>query len=184
MYEGQCPAVALSRAEFWLSCGWAECARQFSARAVILGPRRNIRSARDEAIDTTLERDATHLLFMDDDILVPRTVLPALLAQRKPIIGGLVHKDNGDPLVWVDAGDGEIPYYSHPRQGAFECAAVAAGVMLIEVGVLKKLRPLRRWLFNYDETGRTMDVRFCRMARGAGFSVWCWPDVLCQQVQH
>ena len=56
--------------------------------------------------------------------------------------------------------------------------------MLIRVDVLKVLAAQHRWLFNYDETGRSMDVTFCRMARAAGFGVYCWPDIPCTQVKH
>lgn len=173
----------------------------YKARPYTIGPRENIRMGRDRAICEAMGEGATHVLFMDDDMLVPPDILQRLLEVDKPIVGGLTHRDNGDPLVWraITEGDDsaalsiyagydveEVSWKDHPKTEAFECAAIAAGCMLIQVDVfkeLKKAEPLR-WLFNYDETSRSMDVNFCRSARAAGFTVWCWPGRPCIQIKH
>lgn len=199
IYHALPPAVYFNRIYFWQQCFALQVSRDIRVKPIVMGPRRAIRSARDLAKVTAFEMDATHVLFLDDDIRVPPTLLEHLLAVDKPIVGGLIHRDDGVPIVFRDLGlkddaaaieiyagepIGEVPWMDHPKQGAFECAAVAAGAMLIQVPVLRKLAENHRWLFNYDETSRSMDVRFCRMARDAGFSVWCWPDEPCTQIQH
>jgi hypothetical protein len=173
---------------------------KYRARPYTIGPRENIRTARDKAIRVALQENATHLFFLDDDILTPPAIIPALLALDKPIVGALVHRDNGDPLVWreprasdpiagiqaylnSDADIGEILWRDHPKTGVFECAATAVGCMMIKVEVIQSLNDTR-WVFNYDETERSMGVRFCRFAQKHGWTVWCAPDVLCKQVQH
>jgi GT2 family glycosyltransferase len=163
----------------------------------VLGPKHAIRGARDLAIRKALELKATHLFFLDDDITTPRDILARLLECDKPIVGALVHRDNGDPLVWrepkisdpigaiqsyldTDQDIGELVWYDHPKTGVFECAAVAVGCMLIKTEVLQSLNDTR-WIFNYDETERSMGVRFCRFAQKHGWTVWCLPDSECVQ---
>lgn len=192
IYHAMPPQVYFNRIAFWKDVYGDEEQGFYKTNPMILGPRRNIRSARDLAIRKALEMKATHVFFMDDDILVPPQILGVLLRLDKPIVGGLIHKDDGTPIVFYDRMPerlyepdcGELPWLYHPREGAFECAAVAAGCMLIQSEVLHNLLETDRWAFTYDETERSMDVRFCRKARKAGFSVWCWPDVPCQQIRH
>lgn len=226
IYQALPPQVYYNRIAFWKTV-FANDEEQgfYRAKPMVMGPRRGIRSARDLAIDAVVEQKATHLLFLDDDILTCDDILAQLLAVDKPIVGGLIHRDDWMPIVFRDVtlvdnpgaieayvGEevGEVVWQDHPKEGAFECAAVGAGCMLIQADVLRSLlNPIakivdlicqychrvgfhapdcpvepRRFLFNYDETGRTMDVRFCRMARNAGFSVWCWPDKPCKQIAH
>lgn len=196
IYHAMPPKVYFNRILFWKD------EHDFKLRPYVMGPRQNIRKARALAIETAIAIEATHLLFVDDDILLPDGIVSQLLAVDRPIVGGLIHRDSGEPLVWREprmtddmgainayAGHdlGELVWTDHPKKGAFECAAVAAGCMLIQVHVLKHLllrKGDRRWLFNYDETERSMDVRFCRMARQNEFGVWCWPDDPCIQIQH
>lgn len=181
IYSAMRPEVYANRLEFWAYMSKHSGARLIS---LILGPRRSIRSARQIAVQMAMEKAASHLFFMDDDILVQPDILQQLLRVDKPIVGGLMHRDDGDPIVFQEASIGEVAWRDHPKSGAFECLAVGAGCMLIRREVLETLSPRRRFLFNYDESERSMDVLFCRMARDAGFSVWCWPDDPCTQVRH
>jgi len=190
IYTAMTPDVYMNRIEFWKTV-WGNDVPQgfYRAMPLVMGPRRNIRSARDIAIRKALELDATHLFFLDDDIKVTPQILDVLLRQDKAIIGGLIHKDDGTPVIFADSPDGEVQWLSHPKSGSFECAAIGAGCMLISVAVLKRLMGLcqekpAQWLFNYDHTKRSMDVLFCRLARSCGFTVWCWPDIPCTQIVH
>lgn len=191
------PRIYFNRLEFWKHCWSPSTASraQFVARPIVIGPKRNIRAARDEAVQAALSTNATHLFFIDDDILVPPNILEELLKADKDIIGGLMHNDKGDPIVFQDffESDGkggllitETFYENHPKSGVFQCTAIGTGCMLIKVNVLKTLhnsRPDIRFLFNYDHTARSMDVNFCRLARSEGFTVWCWPDIPCEQMK-
>lgn len=205
IYHGLRPDVYANRVEFWQE---TFSDKDYTVQSLVMGPRRPIRSARHYAIEKAIERKATHLLFLDDDILVPPTILECLLDVDEDIVGGLMHRDDGTPIVFqafsevrgmwvkdsggighsVDISDGgEVPWLDHPKTGAFECAAVGAGCMLIRVDVLRKMTSSLAepgFLFNYDATARSMDVLFCRKARQQGFSVWCWPVVPCIQVKH
>jgi len=185
IYTAMRPDVYFNRIAFWKSV-WANDVAQgfYDARAVVMGPRRAIRDARDLALQMALQNKATHLFFMDDDILVPPHILDVLHRADRAIVGGLIHKDDGTPIVFKEEGDGEVPWLDHPKKGIFECAAVGAGCMLIQTEVLQAIKFRQNWVFNYDKTRRTMDVLFCRQARQLGFGVACWPDIPCVQVQH
>lgn len=189
IYSAMRPDVYFNRIAFWKTV-WANDIPQgfYDARAVVMGPRQSIRNARDTAIRMALQNRATHLFFMDDDILVPDQILNVLQQAKRPIIGGLIHKDDGTPIVFKEEGNGEVPWIDHPRKGIFECAAVGSGCMLIQTEVLQAIQSdnlnADDWIFNYDHTRRTMDVIFCRRARQLGFPVACWPDIPCVQVQH
>lgn len=200
IYHAMRPEVYFNRIEFWKDVFGDMEQGLFSAKSLVLGPRRAIRSARDEAIKTAIQQNATHLFFLDDDILVTPQILGVLLQADKHIIGGLMHRDDGVPIMFrdppidpippgysADGEFGELLWLDHPTEGIFTCSAVGAGCMLIRVDTLIALRaelPEPKYLFNYDSTSRSMDVNFCRTAKKSGFGVWCWPDVPCTQVKH
>lgn len=199
IYQALVPDVYHNRIWFWRDVWVKDAIQRYHARPITLGPRRAIRSARDVAIREAIANGATHVMFLDDDIKTPPDILSLLLDANKPIIGGLIHRDDGAPIVFrlgtetdnseamlLYAGHevGETVWRDHPKTGVFGCAAVGAGCMLIRAEVLHNIIETDRWAFNYDDTERSMDVRFCRRARKAGFSVWCYPDKPCEQIKH
>lgn len=192
IYEGMKPAVYFNRISFW---GCTADGRKtklpdgkhtvnFVVKPMVMGPRKAIRIARAEAIVAALDNRCSHLLFIDDDVLVPQDILSRMLMVDADIVGGLMNRDDGTPLVFKAMPDGgEVPWLDHPKDAAFECAAVAAGCMLIKTKVLRAMAT-EGWVFNYDESSRSMDVRFCRNAGALGFEVWCLPNPPCEQVKH
>jgi hypothetical protein len=101
IYSAMPPSVYFNRIAFWKET-FAEDERGFGpnhVRSMVIGPRNGIRIARDKAVRAALEHKATHLFFMDDDILVPPDILSNLLAVDQPIVGGLIHRDNGGSVA-------------------------------------------------------------------------------------
>ena len=114
IYSALRPDVYFNRLHFWKAAwGWEPSPHpmrwvrgngevtpddfQYTARTTVMGPRRGIRDARDRAIAMAIAEGATHLFFLDDDILVPPQILTELLLCDKPIVGGLMHRDDGHP---------------------------------------------------------------------------------------
>lgn len=189
IYHAHPHLVYSNRIQFWMEAGRINAIPvENQYRWMVIGPRVSIRTARDKAIRTAIEKRASHLLFLDDDILVPPDIITQLLQVDKPIVGVSLLKDDGTKIVFKDTIDQgewtETAWQDHPTDGPFECAALGAGVMLIQIGVLTTLIQSYRWLFTYDDSERSMDVLFCRKARAAGFSVWCEPRVPCEQLIH
>lgn len=193
IYHALEPLVYGNRIKFWDDV-LGRCGRQglYDANSLILGPRRNIRSARAEAIRIAREKKASHIFFLDDDVLVPEHILELLLRVDQDIVGGLMHKDDGNPIVFrKELWDGLPAHWTDYPQTLqpFECGGVGAGCMLIKISVFDRLDTASpnygdMWYFNYDETGKSMDIRFCRNAMSVGAKVWCVPFPECQQLSH
>lgn len=153
----------------------------YYASHMVVGPRRAPRNIRNEAARTALASGATHLFFLDDDIIVEPRILDTLVVVDKPIVGALLYNSEGLPLVWDGDDESEITFPDYPRTGAFPCWAVALGAMLIKTEVFKALPPPWFW---FDKTLRTMDVNFCRSAQEAGIEVWCSASPQSRQIIH
>lgn len=148
------------------------------------GPRKSIREIRNRSVEEAIAKEATHLFLLDDDIIPFPHILDSLLEVDRPIVGGLIHNTNGDPLVWEgNSREGEWFYRNHPICEPFQCWAVASGAMLIQVPILTKLAWPWFW---FERTGRTMDVNFCRAINGSigDGSVWCDGRMTCGQIDH
>lgn len=142
-------------------------------------------------VHQALTQEATHILFVDSDMVFPPESLHRLLSHRVPIVGctysqrreprGFTHvstQDNWDvgPLI--------------PKSNLFEVKSMGMGLCLVETSVFKALP--RPW-FKTEYTGALLpdgsdhhlseDVYFFTKAREAGWSVWCdWE--LSQSVTH
>ncbi len=159
----------------------AVAGRPYGAGQFVEGPRKSPRLIRNAAVKLLLESEATHLFFLDDDMIVKPNIVGLLLAADKPIVGALVHRNDGSPLVWERHFDGERPMYGHPATGVFPCYAVALGAMMIKREVFEEMR--EPWFF-FERNGRTMDVNFCKEARAVDFLSWCSADAACGQILH
>jgi glycosyltransferase involved in cell wall biosynthesis len=205
IYHALVPLVYGNRIKFWKNVFIGEYVAEqlvaefgvvsntvvsYDVNSLIMGPRRNIRSARATAIKMAREKKASHVLFIDDDILVPEDILERLLRVDKDIVGGLMHRDDGMPIVFTKPPEGWLHWEDHPKDRPFQCGGVGAGCMLIKTSVFDKIDKLsvglqcRIWYFTYDQGPASMDLLFCRTAIRAGCEVWCLPDPPCQQLSH
>lgn len=196
IYQALVPLVYANRIQFWKNVWGNDVIQAFyDANSLIMGPRRNIRSGRAEAIRIAREKKASHILFLDDDVETPDHILQLLLDVDQDIVGGLMYKDDGNPIVFRKELIGGLAshWFDHPKPYPFECGGVGAGCMLIRTSVfdrwdqafpVRKVPGAHRWYFNYDDTGMSMDIRFCRTAMAVGASVWCVPFPECQQLSH
>ena len=128
-----------------------------------------------------IKNECTHLFFVDDDMIFPSDTLTRLLAHQKDIVGVAYHprfeidKDTHKPLDKTHI----ITLKQEGSTELFECEAVGTGVMLIDVKIFEKTK--RPWFeIHNHETGYTTmgeDWHFCKVAREAGFTVWCDPSL-------
>ncbi len=153
----------------------------FGATPLLEGPRKSPRDALNRAVRELKKSPATHMLVLDDDILGPPNLVDLLLQADKPIVGALIHRSDGSPLVWERHLNGERPMYGHPATGVFQCHAVALGAMMIRREVFDQMSD--PWFF-FERNGRTMDVNFCIEAKKADIEVWCSVDATCKQIIH
>jgi len=146
-----------------------------------------IDGARNEAAKEALEIGASHLMFIDSDMVFPDDGIMTLASRDKLVIGANYNRrvlpptstmkiaDENDRLLEVKGED--IPKYP------FKCYAVATGFMLIRTEVFKTLE--KPWFYYGwdpvidDTTGE--DINFCKKVRAKGIDVWCDPTI---EVKH
>lgn len=144
---------------------WFRFGRDYDYDFVFNNPdRMSIDRMRNQCAEIALSIDADYLLFLDDDVLVPKDCLKKLIAADADIIAGDV-MIRGYPFdhmcfEFVEGGKGlksmaEIP------EGIFDVGAVGFSLCLIKVDLLRKLpKP-------YFVTGisNTEDIYFCVKAK-------------------
>lgn len=144
-----------------------------------------IHYARNKAVWQAVKENATHLMFIDSDIIFPRDGIETLLRRDVPIVGGLYFgRTVPFPVVKVKHPtiNGLTNPPSLPDKDMTEVLAVGTGFMLIKMEVFKKIDPpfffhatppdfgLDEVPFPNNEVGE--DVAFCLKARTAGYKIW------------
>lgn len=122
---------------------------------------------RERIVKKAIDLGCTHLLFLDADMYFEKDAILKLLKHNKDIIGANYH------LRTIPA----VATVKNPKKlkGLTECDAVATGFLLIDLNVFKKLpQPYFFWQSNdKGELVEGEDNWFCRIAREAGFKIWC-----------
>lgn len=154
--------------------------------------------ARNEIVSRIFEMEAaepgrrcSHLLFVDDDVLVHPDLLLKLMADDRPIVGGLYYAKTSVPQPLVLHGESDGIRQSWEPGELVECWAHGMGATLIRMEVFRRLRDEtalgadERGHLNYFETTRdaavlkadgtaavrnqTEDVNFLRKAAALGY---------------
>jgi hypothetical protein len=117
---------------------------------------------------------ATHVLFLDDDMIVPWDTVGALLRHNVSIVAAnYVRRDEtGTPTAF--GLDGQPLHTPEGAEGLVEVAHAGMGCMLVDMRVFDSL-DLPYFMFEptADNAGTIgEDVYFCRKARAAGFPVY------------
>lgn len=150
---------------------------------------------RNEAVRRFLESGATHLFFLDSDVIVPIGAVERLLQNEAPIVSGLYFQKVPPYLPEAYRWTGElyesvgrslrsgldgIPLVDEPMLGPrplrLNVDAVGAGCLLIARQGLEKLDETP---FGPTESGRGEDMWFCGQAKAAGFDIVLDWSILC-----
>lgn len=157
--------------------------------SVLSGPK--VDSARNQVMTKWLnETNATHLLMVDTDMVLPPETIDALLKVDKDIVGGLCFSGNGflsklAPTIRVvrEDADGNPVIdilWDYPQNTLVKCNATGAACMLIKREVAEKVLEARGpdhplpWFAHGVHNGVEIgeDVAFCLTAGRLGFEVW------------
>lgn len=137
----------------------------------------DIASSRTWLAKQAVDKGATHLLFIDSDMLFPSDVLDQLLARDKDIIG-VEYNKRKFPLETVTA---YMPGVEKSETEPFKVGIAGTGVMLIRTDVFKNPALDKNWFsFGRNAEGKNVigeDGWFCNTARDAGHDVWVDPAV-------
>jgi len=141
-------------------------ARMKTPTTVLLYETCYIHLGRERLAQQALDGGFSHLLFVDSDVFFEPDALDRLVAREKDIVGADYNKKLL-PLEGTVIG---------AEEGDFvKCEGIATGFLLIKTEVFKKLK--HPWFFyEADEQGNCItgdDMWFCKIAREAGFDVWC-----------
>lgn len=133
----------------------------------------DIVSSRTWLVLEAIKRGATHILFVDSDMVFPEDTLNRLLAHNKPIVG-VEYNKREFPLKGVQEALEE-----RSDTAIYKAKHVGTGMLLIDLTVFAKLQG--SWFnFGRDSQGALVlgeDVWFCNTARDAGYDVWVDPTI-------
>ena len=136
---------------------------------------------RNILIETALQNECTHILFLDDDVVVRPNVLKQLLAHDKDIVSGLYLMRNHPhfPVLFDEAfsdGKCKFSFLSKDRQGLVQAVNCGFGCVLIKTDVFKKMADDIPWirLGQCERDHWCDDVDFFNRARDKyGYQIWC-----------
>ena len=139
-----------------------------------------IAKARNELIHKVLLDcpDIEHILFIDDDIIMPTEGLKIMLEADKAIVSAWC------PIRAPFVKSNVFPD-TKPMRGLMELDEAGTGCMLIRREVFDKIsqgQPIDECEF-FRWVGSTLnplseDIYFCRVARAHGFKTWCHTDII------
>jgi|SRR5579859_3459114 len=126
-------------------------------------------------------KECTHLLFIDDDLIVPPNGLMRLLGHDVPIVGGLYYARTEPhlPVCYRHVVDNNWVPITEFCAGLQEVDAMGAGFMLIKREVFERMS--RPWFDFSDRMGE--DMWFCEQARNLGYQILLDADIKCKHLQ-
>jgi hypothetical protein len=126
---------------------------------------------RNRLVDMARDAKATHLLFLDADMVFPPDVIPHLLAYKKDIVCATYSKRDSDRRPIGKLVSGETAVAKGPL---VEFALVGFGCMLIKMETFDKLP--KPYFAEPQAEGCDFaegeDMYFCRRVRAAGYQIW------------
>ena len=140
----------------------------------------DIASARTQLVKKALEKEMTHLCFVDSDMFFPSEAITKLLAHKKEIVGCEYNKRQfplekvTQPLV--EGGESKTELY--------QARAAGCGLLLIDLSIFtNKDKPMGTPYFNFgrDREGKLVtgeDIWFISIARDSGYNTWIDPTIL------
>lgn len=130
-----------------------------------------------------VEAEADYLWLVDNDMSIPPTALPMLIAADKDLIGADYNyrKWPRQTVVKQLDDEGNITFADEAQfpPEPFICHAIGSGCKLVKVSALKRI-PQPWFALEWDARGalsKTDDVWFCEQAAKAGIETWCYPNL-------
>jgi len=140
---------------------------------------------RNIMIENALESGATHIFFIDDDVLIPKDSLYRLLAHDKDIVSGLYLMRNFPhaPIAMnVSLSDGRcrFKFLQSEETGLVEVVNFGLGCCLIKTDVFRKVDKPWITIGQMNAVEWNDDIQFFNRCREKfGYSLWLDLDVRC-----
>lgn len=149
--------------------------------------------ARNVGAMKAIELGASHIFYLDSDVIPPRDAVLRLLAHNQPIISGMYCRRSPPASVPVMLrGNQWITQF--PQGKVIEVDLVGAGCLLIQTDVLAKLPPQRDgshwfdWRVDCPHLAAqglpplSEDFTFCHHARQKGYKILVDTAIKCRHV--
>lgn len=147
----------------------------------------DIVSNRTWLVQNAIKAGATHILFVDSDMLFPYDIIPKLLAHKKEIIGVEYNKREFPLKKLCEPLEGE------DTDKLYKARYTGTGLLLIDLSIFEKMGAPSEmhpkgnpWFsFGRDSKGALImgeDVWFCNVARDAGYDIWVDPTLTVKHI--
>lgn len=93
---------------------------------------------RDEIVSRAFEQEATHILWVDSDMIFPRDGLERLQAHNQPIVG-TNYPTGSSPVFPTASHYGGSPVYERDQTGLEEVAGIGFGFCLVHMDVFRAM---------------------------------------------
>lgn len=143
---------------------------------------------RHRCVSEALKFNATHMLFLDCDMVFPRDIIQKFLNRHVPVVGANYVR-RSLPTIPTAFKGGKAPegmLYTEPGDNSLvEVMHVGTGCMFIDTRVFDHLElPFFKFETAENKIGTIgEDVYFCKKIREAGFKIYCDQEVS-QNVGH
>lgn len=136
------------------------------------------------AVEAAKRAEATHIMFIDNDMIFPPDGIKRLMDRDRSIVGA-PYNERRMPLQSTvklanakgELVNGTIDQYTD----IFPVYALGFGFLLVKMTVFDKLSmPYFNAPLAPDGEFMTEDFYFCDKAQKAGFQIWCDPTILCK----
>lgn len=133
-------------------------------------------------INVAKDHQATHVMFIDNDMIFPPEGIKQLIEQDLDVVGAPYNEKRLPLQSTVKISDergnliaSDISKYTEP----FKVYALGFGFMLCKISVFDRItRPYFNALVDEDDVFTTDDVYFCDKLQKAGVEIWCDPRVV------
>lgn len=148
-----------------------------------------VHRARQQLLQMAFLKNATHVLWLDADMVFPKESILRLLKHDKDVVG-INYSHRGVPYEFVaikkvawDGGKPEKVITAPNSTGLEECEALGFGLVLMRMDALKAALPdpnVTPWFWydkldNGEQVGE--DVRFCKFLTDAGLKIYVDHDL-------
>lgn len=157
--------------------------------AMVIGDK-PVAKARNGIVEQFLKTDATHLLMIDADTVVPDNAIQTLLDMDAAISSGITPMVQGDLMLYniYKEVDGKLTAYTAghplPKDDRMDVKAVGASCLMVRRDVFEKMGNAP-WFFDvWTQANQYIseDIQFCNIARELGYPILVSPNVMCQHI--
>lgn len=142
-----------------------------------------IHVGREAVLKAAIGYDATHILWIDTDMMFPPETAMRLLAHEKDIVAANCVMKHPTP-IFTAVRDSQRIETGPDSTGLETVDTVGCAVMLMRMAVVASLpRPIFTHGLNDDGSDVGEDLMFCRAARRAGFDIFVDHD-LSKEIGH